>query len=97
MPSLFRSPNCTPQLQPPISTPNSRARFSYCQAVTRCSFLRHPEIIALNQHSVLRNVRDINRIAALIENVSTRCGHAALRCKANTGLFADFVKLLCRC
>ena len=94
MPSLFRSPNCAPKLQPPSSTPKSRARFSYWSRVAGGSVLRHPQIVALDQNAVFGDVRNIDRVLALIENIAEGDVHAALGREADAGLLAHFVEPL---
>src|SRR5689334_8990770 len=54
---------------------------------------RHPEIVSLDQNSLFRNVRNVDRITSLVENVAHRRTHPALRREAHSGLVADFVKL----
>src|SRR5438045_2919992 len=54
--------------------------------------LRQPQIVALNQDAVLRNVRNVNGIATAIENVAKGDVHPALRRESDAGLLAGFAE-----
>src|ERR1051325_2621742 len=54
---------------------------------------RHPEIVSLDQNSFFRDVGNVDRISTLIQNITDRSVHAALRRETNSTLFTGFVKL----
>ena len=56
--------------------------------VARCALLRHPQIISLDQNAVFRNVRNVNGISALVQDVAESGVHAALGGEAHAGLLA---------
>ena len=63
---------------------------SYLSAGAR---LRHPQIVALNQDAFFRDVRNVDREFALVEDVAEGDVHAALGREADTRLFACLVKV----
>src|SRR5215213_1750824 len=54
----------------------------------------HPEVVSLDQNAFFGNVRNVDRIFTLVEDVSDGSIHAALWRGANAGLLTHFVKLL---
>src|SRR5580698_3348639 len=59
----------------------------------RRASLRNPEIVALNQHAFLRDIRNIDGKLSLIEDVAEGNIHPALGRKAHSSFFAAFVKV----
>src|SRR6266496_2141951 len=62
------------------------------QAIATCSFFGHPQVVALDEHAVFRNIGNIHREIAAIEDVSEGYIHSALGGKADAGLFAYFAE-----
>src|SRR6185436_4460711 len=58
------------------------------------SIARHPEIVSLDQNAVFRNIRNVDRVTPLIEDVADGRTHAALRGETNASLFPCFAKVL---
>ena len=53
---------------------------------------RHPQIVALNQNSILRNVADIKGKSPFIEDITDRRIHATFRGGTDPAFLADFTK-----
>ena len=88
---MLRSPNCAPQLQPPRSSPSADARFSYSTTpVPAGARLRYPQVVGLHQHARLGDVGLVDREPAVVENVTERRVHPALRRPADAALAAGF-------
>ena len=52
----------------------------------------HPQVVALDEDAFLGDVRDIDREAALVQDVADRRVHAALGRVADAGLAADLAE-----
>src|SRR5262245_10520016 len=64
------------------------------QIGTRSPQARNPEVIALNEHALFGNVRDVYRKVSAIEHVTDRRRHPALRRETDAGFLPDLAKLL---
>src|SRR5262249_33750730 len=64
------------------------------QVLARSSYAWNPQVVALNQHALFRDVRDVDGEVAAIERVADRRRHPALRREADACLFAGLAKLL---
>src|SRR5439155_16374606 len=60
----------------------------------RRAFFRQPQIVALNQDAVLRNVRNVYGVAPAIQDVAERDVHPAFRREAHAGLLAGFAEAI---
>src|SRR5215216_4641055 len=49
------------------------------ESIAAGTFARHPKVVALDQDAFFGNIRNVDRVAALVEYVSDGCIHAALR------------------
>ena len=64
--------------------------------IARRSLLGHPQIVSLDQDAVFRNVGNVDRISALVEDVAEGGVHSALGGEAHAGLLAHFMETACR-
>ena len=94
MPSLFKIAKLRAETPASEFDAEVARQILVLDGVARRSLLRHPQVVSLNQDSVFRNVRNVNRVSALIENVAKGGVHAALGREAHARLLPDFVKSL---